>query len=313
MSKSSFILLLRNLNPYLQNSVPSVSPNHALAAALYRLAHGAPYESVASRFGTDAATACRAFYVVCKLINDRLGHLFEFRADINRVIVGFGWISLPNCCGVLGFGKFPIKGELLGANGALMVQALVDSEGRFLDVSAGWPSSMKPDSILRQTKLFLGVEESRELLNGPPFELTKGNSVPQYLLGDSCFPLLSWLLTPYPRLSKEDSLSSTEIAFNSVHSCGIGLVKTAFGRVRARWQLLSKIWKEECIEFFPFVIVTGCLLHNFLIKCSEPLPDENMDHLWDGKLPVFKGELSERGQRTRDVLALHLSKASLRM
>ena len=144
-----------------------------------------------------------------------------------------------SCCGVLGFGRFGVEGEVLGKNGSVMVQALVDSEGRFLDVSAGWPSTM-PETILHQTKLYLGVEESRELLNGPMYDLTDGNSVPQYILGESCFPLLPWLLTPYIRANEEDSFGSSEREFNSVHGRAMGLVGTAFGRLGARWQLLSK-------------------------------------------------------------------------
>uniref|UniRef100_A0A5B7BR29 DDE Tnp4 domain-containing protein n=1 Tax=Davidia involucrata TaxID=16924 RepID=A0A5B7BR29_DAVIN len=311
MSKASFTLLLRLLTPSL-NSLSPIPPNYSLAAALFRLSHGASYKSVARRFGLDSATACRAFYTVCKVITDKLGHFFEFRSDINRIVVGFGWISLPNCCGVLGFDRFQVDGDLLGENGSLMVQALVDSEGRFLDVSAGWPSTMKSETILRQSKLFLGVEESREFLNGPSFELSDGNSVPQYILGDSCFPLLPWLLTPFDKSDDKNSLSSSERAFNSVHSRGMELVGTAFGRVRARWQLLSKRWKEECIESFPFVIITCCLLHNFLIKCSEALLDENVGYSRYQEIPVFEGERDESGQRTRVALALHLNRVSQR-
>jgi len=268
---------------------------------------------VARRFGLRSAEACRAFYTVCKAVNERLGHLFELRADIDRIVVGFGWISLPNCCGVLGFGRFGVEGQVLGKNGSVMVQALVDSEGRFLDVSAGWPGTMKPEAILRQTKLYLGIEESRELLNGAMYKLSDGNSIPQYILGESCFPLLPWLLTPYVRANGEDSFGSSEREFNSVHSLAIGLVCTAFGRVQARWQLLSKQWKEECVEFLPFVIITGCLLHNFMIKCSEPMPNENFGCLREGEeLPVFEGELDESAQGTRDALASHLSRVSIR-
>lgn len=246
------------------------------------------------------------------MVTDKLGHMFEFRSDIARIVVGFGWISLPNCCGVLGFGRFGVDGELLGKDGALMVQALVDSEGRFLDVSAGWSSKLKPDMILHQSALFSSVEESRELLNGPSFKLNDGNLIPQYILGDSCLPLLPWLLTPYVRSKEEDSLSSSEQAFNFVHGRSMGLVSTAFYRVRARWQLLAKQWKEECIEFFPFVIITGCLLHNFLIKCGETLPKENARISKDAELPIYQGKMNESGQRIRDALATHLTRGTLR-
>lgn len=260
----------------------------------------------------DSAEACRAFYAVCKSVNDKLGNLFEFRSDMARIVGNFGWISLPNCCGVLGFGRFGVGGEMLGPDGSLLVQALVDSEGRFLDVSAGWPSTMKPESIFRQSKLYLGVEESQDLLNGPVHELSDGNSLPQYILGDSCFPLLPWLLTPYVRSNEEESFGTLEKAFNSAHTRAMGLVGTAFARVRARWQLLSRQWKEECMEFLPFVVVTGCLLHNFLMKCSEPLPDDNVECLKEEELPVFEGQVNESGEKIRDALATHLSRVSLR-
>lgn len=226
--------------------------------------------------------------------------------------MGFGWISLPNCCGVLGLEKFKLDGDLLGENGSLVVQALVDSEGRFLDVSAGWPCTLKPEEVLRQSKLLSGVEETKEYLNGPSFELSDGNSIPQYILGDSCFPLLPWLLTPYKKLDENAGLNSSEIAFNSVHNSGMELVRMAFGRVRKRWKLVGKKWSEQCIEAFPFVIVTCCLLHNFLIKCSEAVQDEGAECSRDQEFPVFDGEVDESGKRIRDALASHLSRASQR-
>ncbi|KAF2310556.1 hypothetical protein GH714_014433 [Hevea brasiliensis] len=302
MSKQTFTSLLSLLSPSLLSFLPSsIPPDSAIAATLFRLAHGASYESVAPRFGLDSpAAACLAFYSVCKTVNEKLGDLVDFGRDLERIVMGFEWISLPNCCGVLGFGKFGVDSELLGKNGSLLVQALVDSEGRFLDISAGWPCTMKPESIFTQTKLYSRVEGSRELLNGACYQLSESNSIPQYILGDSCFPLLPWLLTPFIRPNEEDSFGSAEREFNAAHSRAMGLVGNAFGRVKARWQLLARRWKEDCVEIFPFVIVMGCLLHNFLIKYSEPLPEESVGRiLREEELPVFEGEADERGERTR--------------
>lgn len=312
MSKPSFTRLLSLLSPSLGSAIPKISPHYALAAALFRLAHGASYRAVARRFGIDLADACRAFYVVCKAINANLGHLFELRTDSERILVRFGWRSLPNCLGVLGLARFGVDGELLGKNGCLMLQALVDSEGMFLDVSAGWPSTMKPESALHQSKLYSGFEESRELLQGPSYKLSDGSLIPPYILGDSCFPLLPWLLTPYNRLNEEDSFSSVERAFNSAHNQAMSLVGAAMGRLRTRWHLLSRQWKEECVEYLPFVIVTGCLLHNFLMKCREPMPDEDVEYVKEEDLPVFEGVVDESAQRIRDALALHVSRVNLR-
>ncbi|KAH6817364.1 hypothetical protein C2S51_000967 [Perilla frutescens var. frutescens] len=310
LSKSSFTLLLRLLTPSLTSSLHPLLPNAALAATLFRLSHSASFSAVSRRFSLDSRTACRAFYSVCRAIVENLGHLFEFSSDINRIIVGFGWISLPNCCGVLGLEKFELEGDLIGENECLLVQALVDSEGRFLDVSAGWPGSLKPENVLKRSKLFTGIEESKEYLNGPAFELNAGNSIPQYILCDSCYPLLPWLLTPYG--GKNRNLDSPEMAFDEVHCKGMELVGTAFAKVKKRWKLVGRKWNEQCIEAFPFVIVACCLLHNFLIKCSEVLPEENTEGYNIREFMKFDGEDSESGKSTRDALASHLSRVSQR-
>ncbi|XP_002532309.2 protein ALP1-like [Ricinus communis] len=312
MSKPTFLNLLSLVSPSLLSFLPSsIPPDSAVAATLFRLAHGASYEASARRFGLDSsAAACLAFYSVCKVLNENLANLVDFGSDVGRIIEGFCWISFPNCCGVLGFGKFAIDSDVLGKNGSMLVQALVDSEGRFLDISAGWPCTMKPNSIFTQTKLYSRIQE---LLSGPCCQLNDGNSIPQYILGDSCFPLFPWLLTPYIRPNEEDSFGSAEREFNAAHNRAMRLVNTAFGRVKARWQLLARRWKEECVEFFPFVIVMGCLLHNFLIKCSEPVAEESVGcSEVEEELPVFGGEADERGQRIRVALAKHLSRASMR-
>lgn len=306
MSKTSFTLLLRLVSSSLTGLAP-VQPNYALGAALFRLAHSASYKAVGNRFGIDSATACLVFHTVCKAIIDNLAHLFELKTDINRIVVGFGWISLPNCCGVLGFDRFRVEGDLFGEDGFVMVQALVDSEGRFLDVSAGWPSNVKPESILRQSEFYSRVEESKELLDGPAFELKDGNSVRQYVLGESCLPVLPWLITPF---AETDDMDASSKAFNTVHKDALKLVATAFGRLRDQWQLLKKEWKEGCVEALPFVIVACCLLHNFLIKCSEVSSENTVEYTKDFELPVFGGEVDESGSRIRNALAVHLSRVS---
>ncbi|KAK3006057.1 hypothetical protein RJ639_016675 [Escallonia herrerae] len=90
----------------------------------------------------------------------------------------------------------------------------------------------KPDSILRQSELFSGVEELKELLNGPCFQLSDGNAIPQYVLGGSCLPLLPWLLMPFGGSGESrTNVSWSEAAYNSVHGHGMELAGKAFGRV----------------------------------------------------------------------------------
>ncbi|PKA51492.1 hypothetical protein AXF42_Ash002857 [Apostasia shenzhenica] len=299
MSKPSFYLLLQTLSPSLRSSSAPIPLDHKLGAALFRLAHAAPFPAVARRFGLPSPDlACRAFYEVCKAVADQLGHLFELSSDLTRVLQGFHWMSLPNCCGALGFSRF--AGEA-----SVVAQAVVDSEGRFLDVSAGWRSSMPPAEILPRTKLY--SSQAVVLAGGPPLQLNGvGSSVPRYFLGGSCCPLLPWLLTPFAG----NHGGGAAAVFNVVHGRGMELVHRAFGRLRARWQLLRGVWKEECAEALPFVIVAACLLHNYLIKCSEPLPEdwEAVAAEVESGFPEFEGTGDEAGEKIRGALASHLSK-----
>ncbi|KAG2389841.1 uncharacterized protein HKW66_Vig0179140 [Vigna angularis] len=93
-----------------------------------------------------SSKACCAF-VVYKAFVENLEHLFELHSSFERVVMGFDLNYLPNCFGVLGLARFKIDDSLLREIGCLMVQALVDSEGRFLDVSVGWSSAMNPETI----------------------------------------------------------------------------------------------------------------------------------------------------------------------
>jgi hypothetical protein len=303
MSKPTFYQLLHALDlpaPAASSSSLALPADHKLGAALFRLAHAAPARAVARRFGLPSpAVAARAFYEVCRAIADRLAVLLDLAAPdrIARAVPGFCALSLPNCCGALGYARF---GQ------ASVAQALVDADGRFLDVSIGWDPEMAPPEILPRTKLY--TSQSMVLANAPQGELI-GGSVPRYFLGPACCPLLPWLVTPYRHVNATDDLSKESI-FNHVHAHGQQVVKNAFGHVRARWRLLEECWKGECQEALPYVVVAGCLLHNFLIKCGEPMAEKIQGNADADEFVEFEGEKDREGERIRDVLAAHLSLVS---
>lgn len=89
------------------------------------------------------------------------------------------------------------------------------------------------------------------------------------------------------------------------------IVNKAFGLVKDRWCLLSERWKEGQAEALPYVVVVGCLLHNFLENCCEPVPEKvlHSTEALPESLPGFadfEGEGDEGGVRMRDALASHL-------
>ncbi|CAI0629513.1 unnamed protein product [Linum tenue] len=313
MSNPTFRKLLELLAPSIASRLPpSILPDVALAAALYRLAHGAPYATVARWFGLDSPEAARlAFFVVCQTVCENMSMFVEFWKEVELTQMGFRWVSLPNCCGALGFQRFGFENKELGTSGSFLVQALVDTDGRFLDISTGWPGTMSPESILRESKFFASVQQSDELRTVPAYDPGNGVLFRPYIIGDPSLPLLPWLLTPF--IAIDDEVTNLgEKEFNAQHSRGMALHSTAFARLRARWQLLRMKWRDDEVEFLPFVIVMACVLHNFLINAKEPFPEECQElgaSQQREQFPVYKGVVDERARWIRDKLAHHLGRA----
>ncbi|CAN1276950.1 Protein ALP1-like [Linum perenne] len=307
MKKPTFLKLLGLLGPSLQSKLPpSLPPDVALAAALYRLSYGSPFATVARWFGLDSPEAARvAFYAVCQNVCQNMSMFVEFWNDIESIRLEFRWLSLPNCCGVLGFHRFGfVNKDELGTESSYLVQALVDSSGKFLDISTGWPGNMSPDSILKESKFFSNVKDTNELRDVPEHD-----SARRYIVGDPSLPLLPWLLTPF-NIIDEEVTHLGEKQFNLLHRRAMELHNSAFSQLKARWQLLGKKWRDDDVELLPFVIVMGCVLHNFLVKVKESLPEEFTDHGSENAevFPVYKGDSDDKGRRIRDKLADHLGK-----
>jgi hypothetical protein len=71
-------------------------------------------------------------------------------------------------------------------------QVVVDCRKRFLDLYLGMPGSTSDARVLRRSTLYSLA------MHGNLFDIQCGlDGFPPYLLGDSGYPLLPWLMTPY--------------------------------------------------------------------------------------------------------------------
>eukprot|EP00249_Psilotum_nudum_P034871 c54504_g1_i1 orf=631-1992(-) len=319
MSRVAFFNLLEIVGPALQrqdtNMKDALPPEVKLGAALYRLAHGVTFKALSRKFGIGTSSSCKAFYEVCKTLQDKLNHLVDLpsTADgLNPIIERFSAQGMPNCCGVIGCTQFLLEKTPLNAclstsmdcrdengNHTVQMQAVVDATGRFLDISVGWGGSLSPGNILPQTTLFSRVE-SGELLGGPPLELINRALIPEYIIGDQSYPLLPWLITPY----LDTGLTATQPFFNTVHEYVRGTVSRAFGTLKAHWQLLSSRQRVENLELLPFIVAAACILQNFLINNGEPIPDV---HEFSSREPYILPQRNEYAESIREALLAHIS------
>ena len=135
---------------------------------------------------------------------------------------------------------------------SVIMQAVVGENLMFLDTAIGYPGSMHDARVLRNSKMFRKVENAN-ILREPVVNIN-GNDIRPLLLGDGAYPLLPWLLKPYPN---NIVLNPTQRRFNKVLSSARVTVERAFGVLKGRWRILLKRIDNRFINV-PEVILTCC-------------------------------------------------------
>jgi len=139
-------------------------------------------------------------------------------------------------------------------------QAVVDSSKRFLNLYVGMPGSTNDSRMLRRSALFHRGQH-RTLWN-PTLAF---NGFSPYLLGDSGYPLLPWLMIPHRR---DNNISVSGALFNRKLSRGRSVVENAFALLKLTFrELHGKCNLDVC--FVPDVVVCCAILHNILLKDSD--------------------------------------------
>ncbi|KAK7319880.1 hypothetical protein RJT34_04608 [Clitoria ternatea] len=258
MTSSTFQWLSGLLEPLLDCRDPAplnLSPSLRLSIGLFRLATGSDYPQIASRFSVPLSVAKFCVKQLCRVLctNFRFWVSFPNPSDLRSVSQSFHTLSgLPNCCGVVSCSRF----DVLNAN-SIAAQIVVDSSFRILSIVAGFQGHKSDSTILRASTLFKDIEEGT-LLND-----VSANAVNQYLIGDSGYPLLSWLMVPFL-----DSVpGSVEENFNNVHEVmRVPALRTVASL--KNWGVLSRPVDEEVKMA---VAYTGAcaILHNCLLMRED--------------------------------------------
>ena len=148
------------------------------------------------------------------------------------------------------------------------MQAVVDHQYRFLDIYVGWPGSVHDARVFAHSSLYNKGESGTLLLSGVK-TIQPGIDLPLYIIGDSAYPLLNWLMKPYPQ-----SLATTrnQITYNYRISRARIVVENAFGRLKGRWRRLLKR-NDMIVENVSTVVAAACVLHNLCEMHNEPFND----------------------------------------
>lgn len=92
---------------------------------------------------------------------------------------------------------------------SIIVQAVVDSHCKLIDITIGWPGKVHDARVLVNST-FYQCGMAGQLL--PDWKRTiEGEEIPLMNLGDPAYPLLSWLMKPY---SDNGALTPQQRHFN---------------------------------------------------------------------------------------------------
>ena len=138
----------------------------------------------------------------------------------------------------------------------LNVQGICDYQGRFIDVDCRWPGSVHDAKVFSNSNINYLFQEGklpqvyRTLL--PGFD-----KVPCLLLGDPAYTLLPYCMKEFPSTSTND-----QVVFNNLLSSSRNPIECAFGRLKARWQILNRRVDLK-LEHVPELVYSCFVLHNF--------------------------------------------------
>lgn len=264
-----------------------LSVEKQVAIALRRLASGESQVSVGGSFGVGQSTVSQVTWRFIESMEERAKHHLKW-PDSNKMEqikdkfkTTFG---LPSCCGAIDATHIIMTLPAVETsddwcdqerNYSMFLQGIVDDEMRFLDIVTGWPGGMSIARLL-QCSGFFKLCESGERLSSS-VRLSEGAEIREFIVGNTAFPLLPWLMTPYEGIDLPVYMAN----FNAKHKPARLLAERALSQLKGSWRILHKVMWRPDKRKLPSIILVCCLLHNIIIDCGDklqsdvPLPDHH--------------------------------------
>ena len=292
-----------------------LSVEKQVAIAMRRLASGESQVSVGGAFGVGQSTVSQVTWRFVESMEVRARHHMKWPEPKRmeqikaRLESTFG---LPNCCGAIDATHIIMTLPAVESsddwcdqesNYSMFLQGLVDHEMRFLDIVTGWPGSMTYSRLLKFSG-FYKLCESGKALNGPVKMSAERAEIREFIVGDSAYPLLPWLITPY----EGKGLSASMVSYNSKHREVRLLASKALSQLKGAWRILHKVMWRPDRHKLPSIILVCCLLHNIIIDTGDKLhPDVALtDHHDAGYKKQSCQQVDSCGQAMRENLSRHL-------
>ncbi|KAL5537693.1 hypothetical protein UlMin_045159 [Ulmus minor] len=282
LSYRVFTTVVEKLKPHIAQSNLSLPSDYAVAMVLSRLAHGFSAKTIASRYSLEPYLVSKITNMVTRLLATKLYSEFIkipfSRRRIIEMTQAFEELtSLPNMCGAIDgspikLHRLPNDQNLTGnykcryGYPSVLLQVVADHKKIFWDVCVKAPGGTDDathfrDSLLHN-RLASGDIVWEKVIN------VRGNHVRPYIVGDWCFPLMPFLLTPF---SSNGMGTPAQNLFDGMLMKGRSVVVEAIGLLKGRWKILQDL--NVGLNHAPQTIVACCVLHNMCQIANEPEPE----------------------------------------
>ena len=116
--------------------------------------------------------------------------------------------------------------------------------------------------------------ENKDILSSPSLLINRVETRP-LLVGDSAYPLRTWLIKPYADRANE-ILTAMQKKFNIKLCAARSAVERAFGKMKTRWRIPNKK-NEQRLDSICRTVLAICVLHNLCITLDDEFDDDDGD------------------------------------
>ena len=235
---------------------------------LWCLATPCEYRTISHLFGIVRSTVCEIVQETCQLIVKTLfGKYIQFPTGdkLNELVDTFkGKWGVPQCVGAIDGSHIPVASPAMNHTDyynrkgwySIILQGVVDHFYRFMNINGGWPGSVHDARVFSHSKIYKRMNDG-SLLPNQTITVNRVN-IPLYLIGDSAYPLMEWLMKPF---THGTDLTAQQKTYNYRISKARIVVENAYERLKGRWHRLMKK-NDMSIENILTVITTSarCIL-----------------------------------------------------
>ncbi|CAK1578735.1 unnamed protein product [Parnassius mnemosyne] len=146
------------------------------------------------------------------------------------------------------------------------MQAVADATRKFVTIEVGGRGKQSDGGTFIASTLYKLIEKNKYEILMPKRLPNSDVSAPYVLVGDEAYPLMHYLMRPYP----ERVLNNERKCFNIRLSTARQTIECAFGILTSKWRILLKPIETDRKNALS-IIKAACILHNVIMDLNGDL------------------------------------------